>query len=150
MKKIVSILMVSIGLSACASTDGGVQNQGQSNIDRTIGSIFTGTEHTSTDAKAQGITANLIRMYVNNQCVNYLQARQEWRFAALAMSAEKKAEWEGRICGCVSEEAPNHITAADLVGVMTEAGRAKLMTEITTKTVTACYKRLVTGVLTGK
>ena len=89
-------------------------------------------------------------MYVNNQCVSNLQARQEWRLTSLAMTAEKQAEWEGKICGCVSEEAPNQVTAADLASAMTEAGRTKLMTEITAKTVTACYKRLFTGMVTGK
>lgn len=153
MKKICSILITSLLLTACASSGSTASNTSSdvaTGIGSTIGNILTGGNSTNQTGNHQGITASLIKMYVNNQCVANLQARQEWRLAALAMSAEKQAEWENKICGCVSEEAPNQITAADLASAITEAGRAKLMTEVTSKTVSACYKRLFTGALTGK
>ena len=83
-------------------------------------------------------------MYVQNRCVNELQARTEWRTIALAMSQAKQTEWENKICGCASEEAPNQITAAQLPELLTESGRVKVAAEVTAKTVTACYKRLFT------
>ena len=81
-------------------------------------------------------------MYVQNKCVTELQARPEWRTIALAMSQAKQTEWENKICGCASEEAPNQITAAQLPELLTESGRMKVAAEVTTKTVTACYKHL--------
>lgn len=60
------------------------------------------------------------------------------------MSQAQQTEWENKICGCVSEEAPNQITAADLPQLLTETGRVKVATDVTTKTVTACYKKLFT------
>ena len=58
------------------------------------------------------------------------------------MSQAKQTEWENKICGCASEEAPNQITAAQLPELLTESGRVKVAAEVTTKTVTECYKRL--------
>lgn len=149
MKKIMSILATSLMLSACAGNGGSVSDMA-AGVGSVIGGMVNGgstttTETGSTEGKSTGITAGLIKMYVQNQCVSNLQAREEWRLVALAMSQAKQTEWENKICGCVSEEAPNHITAADLTGILSEQGRAKLMTEVTAKTVTACYKRIFTG-----
>lgn len=153
MKKMISVLAMSLMLGACAGSGSSVSDMA-AGVGSVLGGVMNGgtstdSSTTSTTGTATGITAGLIKMYVQNQCVSNLQARNEWRLAALAMSAEKQAEWENKICGCVSEEAPNHITAADLTGALTEQGRAKLMTEVTAKTVTACYKRIFTGSLTG-
>ena len=51
---------------------------------------------------------------------------------------------ENKICGCVSEEAPNQLTAADLTQILTPEGRTRVVAEVGAKTVTACYKRLFT------
>ena len=58
------------------------------------------------------------------------------------MTADKQREWENKICGCASEEAPNQITAADMTQLLSETGRTKVAAEVTAKTVTACVKRL--------
>ncbi len=90
------------------------------------------------------IGANLFSMYVQNQCKTELQSRSEWRLAALAMSQSQQEAWENKICGCVSEEAPNQLTAADLTQILTPEGRTRVVAEVGAKTVTACYKRLFT------
>lgn len=87
---------------------------------------------------------NLFSMYVQNQCKTELQSRSEWRLAALAMSQSQQEAWENKICGCVSEEAPNQLTAADLTQILTPEGRTRVVAEVGAKTVTACYKRLFT------
>lgn len=151
MKKLTSAAVLAAFLLAGCAGSGSAVNDMAAGVGSVLGGMVNGGDNqTNTEGKSPSITAGLIKMYVNNQCVTNLQARKEWRTAALLMTAEKQAEWEDKICGCVSEEAPQHITAADLANVMTETGRAKLMTEITTKTVTACYKRLFTETITGK
>ena len=90
------------------------------------------------------IGANLFSMDVQNQCKTELQSRSEWRLAALAMSQSQQEAWENKICGCVSEEAPNQLTAADLTQILTPEGRTRVVAEVGAKTVTACYKRLFT------
>ncbi|MDK4679823.1 hypothetical protein [Kingella negevensis] len=124
MKKIATTLITAILLSACAS----------------------GTSDTSSTGglSASSLGKSAVQMYVQNKCTTELQGRSEWRLAALAMSQTQQTEWENKICGCVSEEAPNQITAADLPQLLTETGRVKVATDVTTKTVTACYKKLFT------
>ena len=79
---------------------------------------------------------------VDSQCRTELNKRNEWRVIALAMSAEKQAEWENKICSCASEEAPNQLTATEMMQVLSPATREQAIASVTAKTVTACFKRL--------
>ena len=88
------------------------------------------------------IGGTLLKTAIDNQCRTELNNRNEWRMIALAMTADKQREWENKICGCASEEAPNQITAADMTQLLSETGRTKVAAEVTAKTVTACVKRL--------
>ena len=88
------------------------------------------------------IGSTLLKTAIDNQCRTELNNRNEWRMIALAMTADKQREWENKICGCASEEAPNQITAADMTQLLSETGRTKVAAEVTAKTVTACVKRL--------
>ncbi len=117
MKKIVVLSAVAVLLSACISTNG--SENGSANL----GSI-------------------MVRSYVQNRCVNELQNRDEWRLAALAMSRAKQQEWENKICGCASEEAPNQLTAADMSKLLSENGRTQVAAEVTVRTVNTCMNRL--------
>ena len=72
---------------------------------------------------------------VGSEAIDCLKARKS--------DCGQKA-WESKICGCASEEAPNQITAAQLPELLTESGRVKVAADVTTKTVTACFKRLFT------
>lgn len=125
MKHTALIAATALILSACGGTGGN------------FGGFNTGT--------AANVGAGVLQMYVQNQCVTELQSRNEWRLAALAMTQAKQNEWEQRICGCVSQEAPNQLTAADLMQLGSESGRTQVMANVTAKTVTACYKRIFTG-----
>ncbi len=131
MKKIALTLITATLLTACA--DSGTAG---------VGGLLGGGGNAS--GSAAGIGKSAVQMYVQNKCVTELQARPEWRTIALAMSQAKQTEWENKICGCASEEAPNQITAAQLPELLTESGRVKVAAEVTAKTVTACYKRLFT------
>lgn len=87
------------------------------------------------------------QLYVQNKCVNELQSRPEWRNAALLMTQQKQQEWENKICSCVSQEAPeqvNQLTAAELLQLGSESGRAQVMANITSKTISACYQKIFT------
>ena len=90
------------------------------------------------------LARELISPLVKQQCHSQLNARQEWQLASALMGAEIKQQWENKICGCVSEEAPNQLTAADLTQILTPEGRTRVVAEVGAKTVTACYKRLFT------
>ncbi|UOP04910.2 hypothetical protein [Conchiformibius kuhniae] len=124
MNKIALTALTALALTACAAPNG---SAGFGNVG-------------GADIGAAG--SGLVKMWVQNQCVGELQKRNEWRLIALAMSAEKQQEWEDRICGCASEEAPKQISAADIGQMLTQEGRNKVAAEVTVKTVTACFKRL--------
>lgn len=129
MKKIALTLITATLLTACA--DSGTS----------VGGLLGGGNASS---GAASIGKSAVQMYVQNKCVTELQSRNEWRTLALAMSQAKQTEWENKICGCASKEAPNQITAAQLPELLTESGRVKVAADVTTKTVTACFKRLFT------
>ena len=129
MKKIALTLITATLLTACA--DSGTS----------VGGLLGGGNASS---GAASIGKSAVQMYVQNKCVTELQSRNEWRTLALAMSQAKQTEWENKICGCASEEAPNQITATQLPELLTESGRVKVAADVTTKTVTACFKRLFT------
>ena len=124
MKKALLLGVVATLLSACA-VDG-------SSSASSMGSNMS----------VSNIGSSLVKIAIDNECRIELNNRNEWRMIALAMTADKQREWENKICGCASEEAPNQITAADMTQLLSESGRTKVTAEVTAKTVTACVKRL--------
>ena len=107
--------------------------------------VVDGSSSTSSmgsNMSESNIGSTLLKTAIDNQCRTELNNRNEWRMIALAMTADKQREWENKICGCASEEAPNQITAADMTQLLSETGRTKVAAEVTAKTVTACVKRL--------
>lgn len=121
MNKTLSILPVAILLGGCAAGGG-----------NTFGSLDGGT----------GMGGSIVKMAVGSQCRAELDKRSEWRLTALAMSAEKQAEWENKICGCATEEAPNQLTGNDVMHMLNQSTRNQAITTVTAKTVSACFKRL--------
>lgn len=121
MKKTSSITMLAVLLGGCAAGDS-----------NTFGGLDGGT----------GMGGSIVKMAVESQCRAELNKRSEWRLTALAMSAEKQAEWENKICGCATEEAPNQLTGNDVMQMLNQSTRNQAITSVTAKTVSACFKRL--------
>lgn len=120
MKKTLSAALLAVLLGGCAG--GG----------NTFGGLDGGT----------GMGGSIVKMAVESQCRAELNKRSEWRLTALAMSAEKQAEWENKICGCATEEAPNQLTGNDVMQMLNQSTRNQAITTVTAKTVSACFKRL--------
>ena len=94
---------------------------------------------------AQGMSmgSGLVKNMVDNQCRTELNNRNEWRMAALAMTAQKQREWEDKICGCASEEATQSITVHDMAQMLDANQRTQVVANVTAKTVTSCVRRLM-------
>lgn len=107
-----------------------------------LGACATGGDSFSGLGSGTGIGSSVVKMAIDNQCRTELNKRNEWRVIALAMSAEKQAEWENKICSCASEEAPNQLTANEMMQVLSPSTRTQALTSVAAKTVTACFKRL--------
>ena len=107
-----------------------------------LGACATGGESFGGLGSGTGIGSSVVKMAVDSQCRTELNKRNEWRVIALAMSAEKQAEWENKICGCASEEAPNQVSAQELMDVLNPSSRDRAIASVTVKTVNTCFKRL--------
>ena len=128
MKKTALTLITATLLTACADSGTGVS-----------GLLGGGNASSS----AAGIGKSAVQMYVQNRCVNELQARTEWRTIALAMSQAKQTEWENKICGCVSEEAPAQMSGEEMLQVLNPATRQQVVSNVAVKTVKACFARVM-------
>lgn len=87
------------------------------------------------------IGASLLKNAVDLQCRDELNKRQEWRMMALVMTAEQKTAVEDKICGCVSEEAPNYLGANELLQLADASSRGQVLASVTAKTLSACVQR---------
>lgn len=121
MNKTLSILPAAILLGGCAAGGG-----------NTFGSLDGGT----------GMGGSIVKMAVGSQCRAELDKRSEWRLTALAMSAEKQAEWENKICACVAQEAPERMIGNDVMQMLDPSTRNQALAALTAKTVSACFKHL--------
>ena len=89
-----------------------------------------------------GIGNSMLKTVIDGQCRTELNNRNEWRMIALSMSAERQRQWEDRICSCVSEDALNQVSVADLTSMLDANSRNQAVAKITARTVTSCVKRI--------
>ena len=89
------------------------------------------------------LARELISPLVKQQCHSQLNARQEWQLASALMGAEIKQQWENKICGCVSEEAPSQMSGEEMIQVINPATRSQAVTNVAVKTVSACFNRIM-------
>ncbi|WP_296404529.1 hypothetical protein [Psychrobacter sp.] len=123
MKKIlaVSALMTSFALTGC-STTGTTANTGNA----------VGT--------ATNVGMNIFKTAVDTQCRNELEKQNAWRIARVAMNSEQEETAKTKICGCVSEQAPQQITVVDMTNAAIDPQyRAQLVTKVVAKSLQTCY-----------
>jgi len=67
-----------------------------------------------------------------------------WKTATKFMTADQKTDIQTEICGCVSEKAPQNITAVDLAtAAIDPAARTTIISNAVTKTINACVAEAV-------
>ena len=126
-KAFIAVAALSMSLAACTTTTG------------------TSTSgNTSTAGTAVNIGANIFKVAVDNQCRTELNSNNAWRAIALTMTAEQQTAMENKICGCVSEKAPQNVTAVDLAtAAIDPAARNAIVSNAVTKTINACVAEAV-------
>lgn len=129
MKKLLAMITAAALLGGCAS-DGNMGLLGG------LGGGFGGSQDMA------GIGNSMLKTVIDGQCRTELNNRNEWRAIALAMSAERQRQWEDRICSCVSEDALNQVSVADLTSMLDTNSRNQAVAKITARTVTSCVKRI--------
>lgn len=122
LKKILILCPLVMMLSACATGGDGVA---------------------STPAGGQSTTQQLgvsaLKMAVNAKCVNELNNLTIWKTASQAMTSEQQQNVQTKVCGCVSDKAPESVTAVDLANAaFNTQARTQIAAKAIDKTITTC------------
>lgn len=122
MKKLIAVLApIALVLSACATG--------------------TGTAASNT---TQQLGSAALKIAINAKCTNELNNLPAWQTATQLMTADQKTNIQTEICGCVSEKAPQSVTAVDLAtAAIDPAARATIVSNVVTKTINACVAEAV-------
>ncbi|WP_162904018.1 hypothetical protein [Acinetobacter sp. WCHA55] len=123
MKKMIAVLApVALILSACTTTD-----------------MAT---NTTTTTQQLGTTA--LKIAINAKCTTELNNLPAWKTATKFMTTDQKTDIQTEICGCVSEKAPQNITAVDVAtATLDPAARTTIISNAVTKTINACVAEAV-------
>lgn len=92
---------------------------------------------------SENMAREIVSPLVDQQCRTQLNKRQEWQIASALMGNEVKNQWENKICGCVSEEAPANMTNQEMLQVINPATRNQAVANVAVKAVGACIKRVL-------
>lgn len=122
MKKLMLALApVVLALTACATTTG------------------TGTGATSAQTTTQQLGVAALKVAVNAKCITEINNVAAWKTATKLMTAEQRDSIQTNVCGCVSEKAPNSVTAVELAAAAFDVNaRATIVNQVVSKTVNEC------------
>lgn len=129
-KKLIAVLApLTLVLTACVSTTG----------------TTTGTTGaTGTQSATQQLGSAAIKIAINAKCTTELNNIAAWQTATKLMTATQKQNIQSEICGCVSEKAPQSVTAVDLAtAAIDPAARNTIVSNAVTKTINACVAEAV-------
>ncbi len=124
MKKLLisTAMLASLALAGCTTTTGANTNAGTA-----IGT-------------ANNIGMNVFKAAIDNKCRTELEKKNTWRVASAVMNAEQEATVKNKICGCVSEQAPQQVTIIELGNAAIDSEyRGQLVTRVVAKSLQTCY-----------
>lgn len=127
MKKLLAsaVTLITFALAGCATTDA------NTNAGNVIGS-------------ANEIGMNIFKTAIDNQCRNQIEKQNAWRIASIAMTDAQEEEVKSRVCGCVSEQAPQQVTIVELGNAAIDANyRTQLVARVVAKSLQSCYGSIV-------
>lgn len=127
MNKLIAVMApLAMVLSACTATG-----------------TSTGANTAGTQA-AQQLGSAAVKIAINAKCTTEINNIPAWQAATKLMTQTQKQNIQADICGCVSEKAPESVTAVDLaVAAMDPAARAALVSSAVSKTINACVQEAV-------
>lgn len=120
-KLLIALAPLTLVLSACATTD---------------------SPETQTTTQQLGGAA--LKIAINAKCTTELNNIPAWQTATRLMTTTQKQNIQTEICGCVSEKAPQSVTAVDLAtAAIDPAARATIVGNVVAKTINACVAEAV-------
>ncbi len=118
-----AVASVVLALTACATTTG----------------TGTGTGGASAQTTTQQLGVAALKVAVNAKCITEINNVAAWKTATKYMTAEQRDSIQTNVCGCVSEKAPNSVTAVELAAAALDVNaRATIVNQVVSKTVNAC------------
>ena len=118
-------LLATFALAGCATT-GGNTNSGTA----------MGT--------ANEIGMNVFKAAIDNQCRSQIEQQNAWRIASVAMTQAQEEAVKGRVCGCVSEQAPQQVSIIELGNAAIDPQyRVQLVARVVAKSLQSCYSSIV-------
>jgi len=125
-KKLIAVLVpLALALTACVSTN-------------------TTTDTAGMQSTTQQLGNTALKIAINAKCTTELNNTAAWQTATKLMTATQKQNIQSEICGCVSEKAPQSVTAVDLAtAAIDPAARNTIVTNAVTKTINACVAEAV-------
>ncbi|WP_066799740.1 hypothetical protein [Moraxella oblonga] len=126
MKKVVlSIMTSAMILTGCATTDTGVNS-----------AVNTATN----------VGMSIFKTAVDHQCRSQLNSYNAYKTITMLMTETQKSSLENKVCGCVSEKAPQSVNMMEIgQAVIDEKARVHIATNAVTKTLNACVSEFATG-----
>ena len=122
MKKLLAVLApLTLVLSACTAT---------------------GTSEAPSTTQQLGGTA--LKIAINAKCTTELTNIPACQTATRLMTTTQKQNIQSEICGCVSEKAPQNVTAVDLAtAAIDPVARTTIVGNVVAKTINACVAEAV-------
>lgn len=120
-KLLLGALASTLILAGCATT--GTTTQTAQTVGQTANSIGTG----------------LLKTAIDQQCRVQLNNYQAYKLATLMLGETQKSTLENKVCGCVSEKAPEQVSLTEIgQAVIDPTARAQIATTAVSKTLSAC------------
>ncbi|MDO5650968.1 MAG: hypothetical protein Q4G13_02385 [Moraxella sp.] len=127
MKKFAIIAGVALMMAGCAGT--------------------TGTTTNTTASTANTVAMNVFKTAVDNQCRAELNNHNSYKLITSVMGSEQKTTLENKVCGCVSEKAPESVTLTELgQAAISSSARTQVVGTAVAKTLTACVSEFTKGI----
>ncbi|ENW03523.1 hypothetical protein [Acinetobacter beijerinckii] len=96
----------------------------------------------ATTSQQLGMAA--LKVAVNAKCINEINTLPAWKTATRLMTVEQRETIQTNVCGCVSEKAPNSVTAVELAtAAIDPTARATIVNQVVSETVNACVAEVL-------
>ena len=125
MKKLIAVFApLALVLSACTTTDS--------------------TGGNATPSMTQTLGNAALKIAINAKCTTELNNLPAWKTATVLMTDTQRTNIQSEICGCVSEKAPESVTAVDLATAAIDlSARVTIVSNAVSKTINACVAEAV-------
>lgn len=98
----------------------------------------------NTVGTATNIGMNVFKVAVDTTCRSEIEKQNAWRVAKVAMTAEQQEAAKTKVCGCVSEQAPQQVGIVEMTNAAIDAKyRNQLVTQVVAKSLQSCYSSMI-------